>query len=88
MEPATPEQRKEEIEKNYRAFVAMLPSLLPTNRGKFALMHAGEILEFYDTARDAYLAGQQAYLDGLFSVQEVTSSPVDLGYFSHAVPNR
>ena len=85
VEPPVADPRKHEIERNYRALVALLPSLLAANRGKFALMRDGAIKEFYDTARDAFLAGQQAYADGLFSVQEVTNSPVDLGHFSHAI---
>ena len=40
----------------------------------------------FDTARDAYLAGQKLYPDALFSVQEVTDTPADLGFFSHAMP--
>lgn len=76
-----------QVETNYAAFKKLLPTLLAKHKGKFALMHDGEVLEFFDTARDAFLAGQKLYdsQDG-FSVQEVTDSPADLGYFSYAVP--
>jgi hypothetical protein len=74
-----------EIKRNYEAFVKQLPELLATRRGKFALMHDGQIVEFYDTAADAYKVGLNDYHEGNFSIQEVTDSPIDLGYFSYAV---
>jgi hypothetical protein len=81
--------RREQIENNYRAFQVALPSLVASHRGKFALMRNGEIVEFFDTARDAYVAGEKIFAsDHLFSVQEVIETPVDLGFFSHAVPQR
>jgi hypothetical protein len=76
---------REQIDRNYRAFQEQLSSLATTQRGKFALMRDGQIIEFFDTARDAYVAGQRLFEhDQLFSVQEVTETPVDLGFFSHA----
>ncbi len=80
------EQSKEsEVRRNYEAFVKQLPELLATRRGKFALMRDGLIVEFYDTAADAYKVGVTNYREGNFSIQEVTDSPVDLGFFSYAV---
>jgi len=86
--PTSSDAGRAQIERNYKAFAEKLPTLLSTHRGKFALMHDGEIIEFFDTARDAYLTGQQLYSDHLFSVQEVIDTPVDLGFFSHAVHQR
>jgi hypothetical protein len=84
----TNEGRREQISRNYDAFVRLLPQLVSEQRGKFALMHDERVVAFFDTARDAFVAGQQIHPDGMFSVQEVTDAPVDLGYFSHAVPQR
>lgn len=79
----------DQIENNYQAFQSELPSLLASQRGKFALMRDGKIVEFFDTARDAYLAGLKIFAsDRLFSVQEVLETPVNLGFFSHALPQR
>jgi hypothetical protein len=76
---------RQQIERSYRAFQEQLPSLIATPRGKFALMRDGQVIEFFDTARDAYVTGQRLFQqDKLFSVQEVTETPVDLGFFSHA----
>ncbi len=78
--------REQEIRKNYEAFKRMLPSLAVSHPGKFALMRGGEIVEIFDTANDAYRAGMKLFEDGLFSVQEITEAPVDLGFYSHTVP--
>src|SRR5215470_2911778 len=87
--PAATQRLHEQIERNYRAFTLKLPGLLMSHQGKFALMRDGEIVEFFDTARDAYVAGQRLFTDDhIFSVQEVVEMPVDLGFFSHAVPQR
>jgi len=82
-----PDPIREQIESNYTAFQSQLPSLLTSHQGKFALMRDGQIVEFFDTARDAYIAGQKVFEDDLlFSIQEVIETPVDLGFFSHALP--
>ena len=76
--------RLEEIEKNYHAFKRLLPSLRKYEN-RHALMRHEEVIGIYTTARDAVLTGRTFYKDGLFSVQTITTQPVDLGYFSHAV---
>jgi hypothetical protein len=80
--------RQQQIQRNYDVFMAQLPQLVLTQRGRFALMNDGEIVAFFDTARDAYIAGQKLFPERVFSVQEVRETPVDLGFFSHALPQR
>ena len=77
-----------QVDQNYIAFTAILPSIAVNHGGEFALMKDSEIIEFFDTARDAYVAGKRLYGEGNFSVQEVVEVPVDLGFFSHALPKR
>ena len=77
-----------EIRDNFVAFQQKLPDLVSTHKGRFALMRRLAIVEFFDTARDAFLTGLKLFPDGLFSVQEVIDTPVDLGFYSHAVPSR
>ncbi|MBI4502500.1 MAG: hypothetical protein HY700_15230 [Gemmatimonadetes bacterium] len=80
-------ETKDQVKRNYDAFVAKLPALLRSNAGKFALMRDGEIVEFFDPARDAYSTGLRLFKEeGQFSIQEVVEAPVDLGFYSHAVP--
>lgn len=83
------EGRREQVQRNYRAFQEQLPGLLASHPDKFALMRDGEIVEIFDTARDAYVVGLMLFKkDQLFSVQQISAVPVDLGFFSHAVPQR
>jgi hypothetical protein len=74
---------QQQIEQNYEVFQAQLPQLAMTHPGKFALMHDREIIEFFDTARDAYVAGQKIFPGGVFSVQEVIETPVDLNTYAN-----
>ena len=64
----------------------MLPSILATYREKYALMKDGKILGYYSTAQDAAVAAQTFIPDGVFSIQEVTDSTINLGFFTNAVP--
>lgn len=79
---------KNQIEVNYQAFLKILPSIITAQRGKFALMHDGEIILFLDTARDAYVVGVKFYGEGEneFSIQKVTDAVVDLGFYSRFPP--
>lgn len=78
----TREEKQAEVEANYKAFRAILPELMKTHAGKFALLRKGVVVEFLDTPRDALVHGMRTYPDGLFSVQEVTERVIDLGWFS------
>ncbi len=70
---------------NYEAFKRHLPDLLTRHHGKFALMRDEAVVEVFDTASDAVKTGRALFQDGKYSVQEITGSPVNLGYFSYAV---
>lgn len=64
----------------------MLPNLLAAHRDKYVLMKDGKILGYYSTAEDAAVAAETFIPDGLYSIQEVTDSPINLGFFNYAVP--
>lgn len=74
-----------QVDLNFASFVKMLPELLQTQPGKFALMHDGAIVEFYEGLADAVRAGAAKFGDSNFSVQEVVSQNINLGYHLHAV---
>lgn len=76
-----------EVERNYAAFMAKIAGLLRDHReGQYAVMRHQDVVEFFDSAGDAVKFGNALYEDRLFSVQEVTGKPLDLGYFSHGGP--
>ena len=78
----------DEVDLNYDAFVAELPGLLPRWRGKHALLRHAAVVEFFDSSAMALDAGRAQFADGIYSVQEVTDRPVDLGFYSHAIHPR
>ena len=79
---------RDEVRRNYEAFVHKLPTILASHPGKIALMHNREIIAFFDTAADAYVAGQKLFEGDPFPMQQVTDQAMDLGFFSHALPQR
>ena len=78
----------EEVDRNFDAFLDKLTSLLPTHSGQYALMRNGEIDDFFESDIEALTAGRLRFSDSLFSIQEITDRPVDLGFFSHAINTR
>jgi hypothetical protein len=84
----TDQEIRDQVEKNYEAFQALLPTIIPLHQDKYALMKDGIAVGFYSTLEDAYMTATHFYRDQPFSVQKVTVTPVDLGFFSHAVPSR
>ncbi len=77
--------RQAEIENNLKFFLGELPKLM-AQKGKFALIRHQKLINFFDTPMDALKAATALYPDKLFSIQQVTDAPTDLGYYSHAVP--
>jgi len=77
------DRQKEEVDRNYDAFVRMLATILPDHRDEYALMREGEIIGFFAKPGDANRIGVDRYEDGIFSIQEVTDEPIDLGFWSH-----
>ncbi|MGZ8284882.1 MAG: hypothetical protein ACXW27_16335 [Allosphingosinicella sp.] len=80
----TSERQRQEIDRNYDAFTAMLVSILAEHRDQNALMKDGRIVDYFDKPGDAYRAGLERFPDGIFSIQEVTDEPIHLGYWSNA----
>jgi hypothetical protein len=80
--------KSDEINRNLAKFLEMLPSLTRDHSGKWALMRNAEIIEFYDSAIDAQIAGNVKFDDHIFSIQPVKEEAEELGYFSYAVDPR
>ena len=72
-----------EVDRNYDAFVRMLAGIIGTHRDQLALMRDQEIVGFYDTPHQALEAADRLFPDRIFSIQEVTDEPIDLGFWSH-----
>lgn len=74
-----------EVDLNYESFLKLLPDIPQSKVGKFAVLHSGKIVEYFDTAGDAATFGNDKFKNKPFSVQQVEERVVELGYFSHAV---
>jgi hypothetical protein len=74
-----------EIQRNYAAFVDLLETLLPENRGKFALLHRQELEGVFDTPGQAARTGFAKFGNLPYSIQLVTDEPIDLGFMSNAL---
>ena len=77
------ERQRQEVDRNYDAFMRMLGSILEEHRDQLALMRDGRIVGYFETPREALVAAAELYPDGIFSIQEVTDEPIDLGFWSH-----
>jgi hypothetical protein len=76
---------QQQVDDNFAAFTRLLPGLLETHAGKFAVMHDGAVVEFCDSLADAVRHGRARFGAQEFSVQEVTSRTVNLGFHVYAV---
>ena len=76
-------RQKLEVDRNYDAFVRTLRTILPRHRGQYALMRDGKIVGYFDRPGAANITGCERFEDGVFSIQEVTDEPIDLGFWSH-----
>ncbi len=76
-------RQKQQVDGNYDAFVRILASLLQEHRDEYALMRDGEIVGFFPKPGEANRTGMEMFPDGIYSIQEVTDEPIDLGFWSH-----
>jgi len=75
-----------QADRNFEAFQKLLPELLPLHGGKFALMHNGQIVDFFDSLSDAVRFGVEKFgIPDKFSIQQVTNQNVSLGLYAYAV---
>ena len=77
------QRQKQPVDQNYDAFVRVLGSILADHRDKLALMRDGKIVGYFSTPREALFAATERFPDDIFSIQEVTDEPIDLGFWSH-----
>lgn len=77
------DQQRIEVDRNYDAFTRALGGIMAAHRDQYALMREGAIVAYFDKPGDAYREGAARYPDMIFSIQEVTDEPIDLGFWSH-----
>ena len=76
---ADPESREREVSLNYQVFLSELPALMARVKGGYALYRRQCLVEVFDSPPAALSYGFSTFPDRLFSVQEITDEPLDLG---------
>ena len=82
------EKIEHEIDTNFDFFQRTLGDYLPDFSGKYALLKNCEVVAFFDSAFEAEQAGEKEFSDGLYSIQQVSEAPADLGFFTYAFNQR
>jgi hypothetical protein len=77
------EAQRREVDANYDAFQRVLGSILADHRHQYALMRDRAIVGYFNKPGEAYRDGIARFSDSVFSIQEVTDEPIDLGFLSH-----
>jgi hypothetical protein len=77
-------QLRAEIARNFDAFQRTLAAILPMQRNRFALIRHGAIIGFFDKPGIADAEGASRFADGIYSIQQVTDEPVELGLYANA----
>jgi hypothetical protein len=79
----TTAQQAREVDENYDFFQRHLNDYLAGHRGEYALLKNRTLVGFFAQPVEALDAALGQFADGVFSIQEVTDEPIDLGFFSH-----
>ena len=65
---------KYDMEADYEAFMASLPSLVDRSRGKFAVVHDGKIVTVIESMEEAIEYGARQFGFEQFIAQEITDA--------------
>jgi hypothetical protein len=77
-------KQAQEVDQNFDYFQRNLTTYLREHSGAYVLLKECKEHGFFESPGLAYRAGQARFIDGIFSIQEITDEPIDLGFFSHA----
>lgn len=73
-----------EVDRNYDFFQRNVSTFLVDHADEYALLRDAAVVGFFKSIRAAGDAADDLFADGIYSIQEVTIEPIDLGIFSHA----
>jgi hypothetical protein len=74
--------QQRQIDENFDYFERNLSRFLQSHAGEYVLLRDREEVGFFDAAVDALREGKRRFPDGIFSIQEVTDQPLDLGFLT------
>ncbi|AXJ95253.1 MULTISPECIES: hypothetical protein [unclassified Sphingomonas] len=76
---------KHEIARNFDVFQRRLGEYLDQHYGEYALLRDGQVVAFFPSAGEADGAGWAQFADGLYSIQQITPEPIELGLYANAL---
>lgn len=77
--------QRHQVDINYDAFQRMLGSIIADHRGEYALMRDRRIVGYFARPGDADREGHRTFSDRLYSIQQVTEEPVELGMYANGL---
>ena len=76
---------RQEVDRNYEAFLKFDDGFYIKNLGMCALMKNAEVVEIFQSWQDARKTAKLLYKEEPFSIQKVEKKNVDLGFYSYAI---
>jgi hypothetical protein len=73
-----------EVDDNFLAFTKMLPELLQSSPGKFALLHNQNLVAVFNSSIAAFIEGMKQFGENRYSIQEISDQADNLGFYSYA----
>lgn len=74
---------EQEVEENYQEFLKM--TFHKEDSGKWALLRRGKVADTLEAKTDADKLGSALYKDGLYSLQQIDSKKIDMGYATYCL---
>lgn len=78
------EALQREIAQNFDYLQRTLSEHLRAHAGQFALLKAQRVHGYFGTPADADREGWNRFSDKLYSIQQITPEPVELGMYANA----
>ncbi|MEM9423268.1 MAG: DUF5678 domain-containing protein [Spirochaetota bacterium] len=78
------EKLQKEIDLNYEFFQKNLEAIMSEYKNKYVLIKNQEFIEYFNDLKSAEERAKELYDDGIYSIQQVDSSVIDLGIYSYA----
>lgn len=77
--------RETTLEENYEAFLGQLPELLKTHEGHVAVIHNGEVVDFFDSMERAVYVGNARFGPENFIAQKIVDEKPEVLSYSMAL---
>ena len=74
-----------EVDENYDFFQSEIHKIAISHMGQYALIRNKEIVDYFDTLKDAEKYARAAFGDRMYSIQKVDDAPAELGFIGEMI---